>query len=399
MKQQARRYVYWPNIDKDIEHLVKGCENCALTRSNPPKAPNHPWEIPKENWERIHIDYAGPFQGFNFLVCIDARSKWAEIKVIKDAPSSSNTINLLEQIFATHGYPNVMVSDNASIFQSDTFQAYCKLHGIFQKFISPGHPATNGLAERSVQTLKNRLKSTASENIPMAIKVQKILMRYRATPLACGKSPAELYLHRKLRIRMDAIFPNVQKASTRNAPSARSFNEGERVQVRLFINNKNVWEFGEVNKKLGTRHYLVSLDKSGRLVKRHIDQLRSTLIPKPKIVTTGPIHIFDVPRASKHSTKENSKAVTCSNPERLSIPERPSTPLRPSTPERPSTSVRPSTSEGPSISERPPTPKANNAEVPVVQGTETNNSHIPENQERSRRQRQMPGRYKDFVLS
>ncbi|XP_054282318.1 uncharacterized protein K02A2.6-like [Macrosteles quadrilineatus] len=53
MKQLARRYVYWPNIDKDIEHLVKGCENCALPRSNPPKAPNHPWEIPKENWERI----------------------------------------------------------------------------------------------------------------------------------------------------------------------------------------------------------------------------------------------------------------------------------------------------------------------------------------------------------
>ncbi|XP_063907429.1 uncharacterized protein K02A2.6-like [Zophobas morio] len=41
-KQLARRYVYWPSIDRDIERLVKGCESCALNQSNPPKAPLHP---------------------------------------------------------------------------------------------------------------------------------------------------------------------------------------------------------------------------------------------------------------------------------------------------------------------------------------------------------------------
>ena len=238
MKQLARRYVYWPNIDKEIEHIVKGCRNCALTRSNPPTAPVHPWDPPQENWDRVHIDYAGPFQGFNFLLCIVARSKWAEVKVLKDAPSSSNTELLLEQIFAVHGYPRVLVSDNATIFQSDSFHTYCSTRGIFQKFTAPGHPATNGLAERSVQTLKNRLKTASTDKIPMLEKVQRILMRYRATPLACGQSPAELYLHRKLRIRLDAIFPHQPQVSVINTPSTRSFNEGERVQVRMFVNNK-----------------------------------------------------------------------------------------------------------------------------------------------------------------
>ncbi|KAI5731266.1 hypothetical protein M8J77_007169 [Diaphorina citri] len=214
MKQLARRYVYWFHIDKDIERLVRSCQNCALTRSNPPQVPVHPWDSPQDNWERLHIDYAGPFENHYFLVCVDAKSKWAEVKIIKDAPNSSNTINLLENIFSVHGYPQVMVSDNASIFQSEEFHAYCSNHGIFQKFIAPGHPATNGLAERNVQTLKHRLKAVSNERMSMQMKVQNILLRYRATPLSCGKSPAELYLNRKLRIRMDAIFPYRPQTST-----------------------------------------------------------------------------------------------------------------------------------------------------------------------------------------
>nr|XP_014284056.1 uncharacterized protein K02A2.6-like [Halyomorpha halys] len=61
MKQLARRYV-WERIDKDIERLVKSCEPCARVRHNPQKAEVHPWYLPEENWGRVYIGYAGPFQ-------------------------------------------------------------------------------------------------------------------------------------------------------------------------------------------------------------------------------------------------------------------------------------------------------------------------------------------------
>jgi transposase InsO family protein len=66
---------------------------------------------------------------------------------------------MLFDIFAIHGYPHVIMSDNATIFASDQFKSYCGQNGIFQKFIAPGHPATNGLIEPNVQTLKTRLRS------------------------------------------------------------------------------------------------------------------------------------------------------------------------------------------------------------------------------------------------
>ena len=63
MKSLARSYVWWPNMDKDLESRVRTCENCQMNRKNPPEAPLHPWEWPSRPWERIHIDYAGPFLG------------------------------------------------------------------------------------------------------------------------------------------------------------------------------------------------------------------------------------------------------------------------------------------------------------------------------------------------
>ncbi|UYV70957.1 K02A2.6-like [Cordylochernes scorpioides] len=75
MKQLARRYCTWKNIDKDIENLVKSCKDCLYTQNNPPKAPVYHWDPPSNNWERIHLDYAGPFRGYYYLVLIDAKSR------------------------------------------------------------------------------------------------------------------------------------------------------------------------------------------------------------------------------------------------------------------------------------------------------------------------------------
>nr|CAH7754492.1 unnamed protein product [Callosobruchus chinensis] len=118
----TRRYVYWPKINQDIEKLVRSCEECALIRSSPAKAPVHPWHEPDENWERLHMDYAGPFQDKYFLMVVDAKSKWAEVRIAKEAPSTTSTMSLLQDIFSTHGYPAVLVSDNASIFTSEEFR-------------------------------------------------------------------------------------------------------------------------------------------------------------------------------------------------------------------------------------------------------------------------------------
>ncbi|KAJ8913069.1 hypothetical protein NQ315_006570 [Exocentrus adspersus] len=72
----------------------------------------------------------------------------------------------------------------------------------------------------------------------------------------------------------------------------RSLSEGERVQVKFYENNKVSWKFGEITRKYGLLHYQVLLD-NGYSLKRHIDQLRSTRVPK-KVVR------FTVDQARPH---------------------------------------------------------------------------------------------------
>ncbi|CAF4407028.1 unnamed protein product, partial [Rotaria magnacalcarata] len=42
MKVYARRYFWWPSIDKDIEELVRKCPNCTENSKQPIKAPLSP---------------------------------------------------------------------------------------------------------------------------------------------------------------------------------------------------------------------------------------------------------------------------------------------------------------------------------------------------------------------
>ncbi|XP_037943047.1 uncharacterized protein K02A2.6-like [Teleopsis dalmanni] len=67
MKAVARSYFWWPGLDEDIEMLARRCEKCACNKKNPPVAAGKPWPATLRPWSRLHIDYAGPFMGTNFL--------------------------------------------------------------------------------------------------------------------------------------------------------------------------------------------------------------------------------------------------------------------------------------------------------------------------------------------
>jgi hypothetical protein len=112
-------------IDKDIEQLSKTCQSCTAVKINPAKVPVRPWDEPNRNWGRKHIDYAGPFQDYYFFIVVDAKSRWTDIKICRNPPISTSTPELLSDIFATHGYPHVLVLDITTIFASDQFKSYC----------------------------------------------------------------------------------------------------------------------------------------------------------------------------------------------------------------------------------------------------------------------------------
>ena len=157
MKSLARSYVWWPNIGADLEAKVRTCGDCQQSQPQPALAPLHPWEWPQRQWCRLHLDYAGPFLGRIFIVLVDAHSKWLDVVPVS-AATSTITIEKLRVIFATHGLPQRIVTDNGTVFTSEEFESFLCANGIAHTRTAPYHPASNGLAERAVQNFKQDIK-------------------------------------------------------------------------------------------------------------------------------------------------------------------------------------------------------------------------------------------------
>ena len=71
--------------------------------------------IPQLPWQRVHVDHAH-FGGHLLLVAVDAYSKWLEVHIVSST-SAQQTIDKLIYIYACHGFPATLISDNwLSIF-------------------------------------------------------------------------------------------------------------------------------------------------------------------------------------------------------------------------------------------------------------------------------------------
>ena len=283
MKGLARCYVWWPGIDKEMELCVKSCEACQVNQKTPPNVPLHPWSWPSKPWSRVHIDYAGPFMGKMFLLVIDAYTKWLDVHVTTTS-TSTVTIELLRKSFSTYGLPDVVVSDNATNFTSEEFEAFLKSNGVKHVRTPPYHPASNGVVERAVQTLKSGLKKLKTGSIET--KVSRFLFAYRVTPHgSTGVSPGELMFGRRMHTAMDNLRPNLGK-KVRHAQDqqTRAHDKGARPRdfsIGDLVYAKNygpgvLWLPGEIVSNIGSAMYEVKLT-NGRRVRKHADQLRSRI--------------------------------------------------------------------------------------------------------------------------
>ncbi len=92
-----------------------------------------------------------------FLVVVVAHSKWIEAVPTNQSGTSATTITKLRLIFATFGIPEMLVSDNGAAFTSTAFENFMIKTGNRHLTTAPYHAASNGLAERAVQTVKQGL--------------------------------------------------------------------------------------------------------------------------------------------------------------------------------------------------------------------------------------------------
>ena len=326
MKELARSYFWWPNLDKELESITSQCSACLTQQLPPKRADLHPWEWPRFPWHRLHVDYAGPVKGKYFFILVDAHSKWVEI-FPTTGPSSSETMRCLKRLFTTFGLPVSIVSDNGTCFTSGEFRKFITDRGIRHITTAVNKPSTNGQCERMVQSFKQYLYKSGD---PSQDSIDKFTFNYRLTPHSTtGLSPAELLLGRRLRSRFDLLWPGQyvetriprkqesQRKNYTSAPRNVDFDPGTPVMVQDF-SGRAKWLPAEIVTKTGPVSYRCTLE-NGSNIKRHQDQVTARSphtppLPRPPLSPQNPVR--PAMEGSHFSTPPILEATVASVPEK-----------------------------------------------------------------------------------
>lgn len=296
MKSMARECCWWPQQGTHLEDVVRECEACLMTRSDPPRQELLTWERPKDVWSRLHIDFFGPFKNRWCLVVVDSSSKWVECIDMAKNTTSKAVIQVLREIFARYGLPRCIVSDNGTSLVSKEFEDFLSSNKIEHKTTPVGNPSTNGQAENMVKTIKTALKRNLQKIAEHEFNnaLNRFLLDYRNTiHSSTGVSPAFLMFNgRHLRTRLDLINPhrqvkfkaeeNVNKFVKKQQQNPRKYFKGSKstsfeinspVIVKDYsIPGKISWKKATVKKILGKQTYLVATPEN-HCWKRHANQM------------------------------------------------------------------------------------------------------------------------------
>ena len=187
-RERARQSVWWPGLSKHIEELVQRCPTCCKEQIHRAE-PLLTTPLPTLPWQKVAMDIF-EWEKCSYLLMVDYYSRFIEVTRLGGL-STEAVIGAVKDIFARHGVPEEVVSDNGPQFSSRTFQKFSREYGFEHITSSPLYPQSNGEAERAVRTVKSLWKKEKDPFLALLI--------YRATPLEIGYSPAELLMCRRLR--------------------------------------------------------------------------------------------------------------------------------------------------------------------------------------------------------
>ncbi|XP_023806683.1 uncharacterized protein K02A2.6-like [Oryzias latipes] len=155
-KRRARDVIYWPRINQDISQTTASCELCCTYRPRQQAEPLMSHPVPHRPYYKVGTDLFD-CNGKSYVVVTDYFSNYPEVGVLQST-SSKAVISFLKCVFARHGVPCELFSDNGPQFSSSEFADFAKDWGFRHITSSPNYPKSNGLAESSVKTVKTLLK-------------------------------------------------------------------------------------------------------------------------------------------------------------------------------------------------------------------------------------------------
>ncbi|CAB4043024.1 Transposon Tf2-9 poly [Paramuricea clavata] len=163
-KEMIKHKYWWPGMNLQIEDAVKRCFECQISTATKHTEPAKMTKFPSRLWTTVEFTTTTSFEATR------KKLNW-------------------KKIFATHGVPQNLQSDNGPPFNSHAFSYFARESGFRHKRITPRHPKAQGQVE-GFNKLVNKIMTIARHDRNNPDKaIYDRLQAYRSTPHPATKVP------------------------------------------------------------------------------------------------------------------------------------------------------------------------------------------------------------------
>ena len=165
-----KRTYMFPRMKREVRAYVQTCDICQRVKADThlPRGHLENLELPIRKWMTVNMDfvYLPPIPSdaeitFDLVLTVTDRAT----KMVHLIPCSTKNnafdiaVLFMSYVVQYHGLPRSIVSDNGPVFVAKFWAELMKFMDVKMRRASPYHPQTNGLAERTNNTLKQLLRA------------------------------------------------------------------------------------------------------------------------------------------------------------------------------------------------------------------------------------------------
>ena len=194
----------------------------------------------------MKIDFYGPLpEGQYRLVVIDTYSRYPEVELVTTT-SARATIPKLDAIFARHGIPTKIKSDNGPPFIGEEFAAYTKSLGIEHMTSTPLWPQGNATVEAFMKPSGKVIRTALLEKHKWKQEINRFLLNYSTAPHSSTKiPPAQLLFNRVVKGQVPMLPINTYPVNRHN--EAQINDEKSKAQSEYYADAKRRVKDSEIN--------------------------------------------------------------------------------------------------------------------------------------------------------
>ncbi|UYV84361.1 K02A2.6-like [Cordylochernes scorpioides] len=281
--------------------------NSTLSLARKPLIPHETGNYP---FQKIGVDLF-EIEGRKYLGIVDYYTKYPEVFELRSTKAEM-VIEKLKEVFARCGVPEIMMTDNGPPFQSTEMMEFAKELNVTHTTSSPRFPQSNGMIERTIQTLKSTIiKCQQSKQ-----DIYQALLLLRNTEHNSFPSPAIMLYGRKQRLLLP-MKTTLMNESRICEDFIRKQHEANQSRMKFYFNRHArdlpALENGQsvLLKGVDPRSYLLEDTKGSVLRRNRRDQRPADTLSGPTEKESPPEKQEQLdPQPSTSSQSEETSATT-----------------------------------------------------------------------------------------